>query len=420
MLLNRQHSTAARGVALDLLFNGVSASIDNRITFTRASTATYTNSAGLIASAVINAPRIDYDPVTLAAKGLLIEEARTNLLLRSEEFDNATWTKSSTTVTANATTAPDGTATADRLVEVAATAVHFVFEAMTISAGAIYTASVLAKAGGRDFIQLIFDDGSANGLYATFNLTTGVVSEAATARGTGTVSAAATISAQANGFYRLTISGIAGGVATTARIGVVLANAATGFAQSYLGDISKGPYILGAQLEAGAFATSYIPTTSAQVTRAADVAVMTSTNFSSWYNQSAFTLVIKFKGQASGTKSYFSVSDGTANERIELQSVGGTLTLNALDGGVAQAALALSSVVTGTDYTVAIAWAASDFAASVNGGAVVTDGAGTLPTPDRLHIGMDYTAANAECTTTARVTGYPTRLPNATLQALSA
>ena len=75
------------------------------------------NNGAAPTAAAYYGPRLDYDPVTLQPKGFLVEEARTNLLLRSEEFDNANWTKSRATVTANAATAPDGTSNADKLVE---------------------------------------------------------------------------------------------------------------------------------------------------------------------------------------------------------------------------------------------------------------------------------------------------------------
>lgn len=391
--------------------------VDPRITFTRSTTATYVNSAGLIASAAIDTPRIDYDPVTLAAKGLLIEEARTNLLTYSQEFDNAAWTKSSTTVTANATTAPDGTATAEKLVEVAATTTHRIVQGTAKAASAItYTASLWMKAGERTIGQVIMTD-IGGFVVVSFDLAAGTVGTPAVSVWT---SASATIAAYAGGWYRCTLTATSTADTVVNMFGALATGLVDAPTTNYLGDITKGLYIWGAQLEAGSVSASYVPTTTATVTRALSSPLVTGGNFSGFYNQAAFTAVVKFKGQASGTRTYLSFSDGTANERIELQSVGGTLTLTVVDGGVAQAALALGSVVTGTDYTVAMAWAANDFSASVNGAANVTDTSGTLPTPDRLAIGMDYASANHQCTTTARVTGYPSRLPDATLRSLAA
>jgi hypothetical protein len=104
-----------------------SQSVDPRITFTRASTATRVNANGLIEVVASNSPRIDFDPATQVCKGLLIEEQRTNLLTYSENFDNAAWGKQSVTVNANAAIAPDGTLTADKLIESTTNAVHYVY-----------------------------------------------------------------------------------------------------------------------------------------------------------------------------------------------------------------------------------------------------------------------------------------------------
>ena len=111
---------------LDLAFAATKA-LDPRITFTRASTGTYVGSNGTLRTAGINEARFDHSPLTLESLGLLVEEARTNLLLRSEEFDNASWTKTRSSVTANAITAPDRTLTGDKLIDSTdASASHFI------------------------------------------------------------------------------------------------------------------------------------------------------------------------------------------------------------------------------------------------------------------------------------------------------
>ncbi len=398
--VNQQGYVFGRGIA----------SIGDLVTFSGGANGTRVNNAGLIVPAA--APRFDYDPVTLSCKGLLAEEQRTNLLVRSQEFDNATWSKANNTITANASIGPDGVLSMDKTTPAAGITMgtgnaqtRISSAVISKTAGTSYALTLYAKAGEFDSFFIGWIDTAGNSTFS-YNLGTGAAS---TVSGPG----APSMVAVGNGFYR----GNAALTQVTTESQNIRFSAKDSVAT--VGDGASGISIWQADLQAGAFATSPIPTVASQVTRTADVAVMTGTNFSSWYNQAAFTLVIKFKGQASGTKSYFSISDGTVNARIELQSVGGTLTLNVIDGGVAQAALALGSVVTGTDYTVAIAWALNDFAASVNGAALVTDGAGTLPTPDRLHIGMDYAAANVACTTIARVNGYPSRLSNAQLQALA-
>jgi len=83
-------SSAAGGPSLNLQFAG-STTLDPSITFTRASSGSYYNSGGYLQMAGTNVPRLDYNPSTLQPQGLLIEEARTNLLLRSEEFNTSPW-----------------------------------------------------------------------------------------------------------------------------------------------------------------------------------------------------------------------------------------------------------------------------------------------------------------------------------------
>lgn len=368
------------------------------ITFTRATTRTRINSAGALETVAINTPAIDYDPVTRACRGLSIWEARTNLLLQSQFASG--WAATNATLSGTGT-APDGSSSAKVLNDSSAGSAGYVYQGVSVTNTTVYAISVYAKPVGWTSIY-VHNFTQVGG--CAFTLT----GNGSASAPTGTFSSAS-IAAVGNGWYRCTVLFTAN------------ATASCNFGFSTNDNVFTGDafYIWGAQLEAGSSASPYIPTTTAQVTRAADVAVISGANFSNFYNQTEFSMVAKFKGHASGTRTYFSVSNGTANERIELQSVAGTLTLNVVDGGVTQATLALGSVVTGTDYTVASGWAANDFAASINGGAIVTDGAGTLPTPDRCHIGADYAGANRENTTTAYLTGYPTRLTNAALVALA-
>ena len=87
--------TATERVLPKLALDFTTASLDSRITFTRttgaSNPAAFVNSSGYITAATNDQPRFDYNPVTLACKGLLIEESRANLLLQSENF-STTWT----------------------------------------------------------------------------------------------------------------------------------------------------------------------------------------------------------------------------------------------------------------------------------------------------------------------------------------
>jgi hypothetical protein len=128
--------------------------LDSRVTITRAlNTATRVNSSGFVEIVNANLPRFDYDPATLAAKGLLIEEARTNIALYSEQFDNALWVKANSSVTPNAATSPDSTVNADLLVPTVALGQHRLDYTST-STAATHAFSVYAKAAGYGFVWL--------------------------------------------------------------------------------------------------------------------------------------------------------------------------------------------------------------------------------------------------------------------------
>jgi hypothetical protein len=194
-------------------------------------------------------------------RGILVEEARTNLLVQSQAFDDASWAKNLTTASANATTAPDGTTSADKIAEAAGTAPHFVATASTVSvvSGQAYTLTVFAKASERSFIAL-YESTKGQGKY--FDLANGTV--------LGNLVAApdsATIDALANGWYRCRIT------ITTAAVlavpSVYLSPDGTSF--SYAGAVGSGVFLWGAQLELGAFATSPIITTGAAGTRGVDL-----------------------------------------------------------------------------------------------------------------------------------------------------
>lgn len=226
--------------------------------FSRGTIGTYFDVLGVMQTAAINSPRFTYNPTTLAFEGLLIEQASTNLITYSAQFDNAAWTKSASTVTANAVIAPDGTTTADKLVENTSNSQHLIIQNITLSTGT-YCFSGYLKAGERNLVQLNRTD--TGGFGAQFNLTTGSVLGFS-----GFTSV--TLTAINNGWYRfsaiLTLS-------TGATVGYGLQPLDATGAAIYTGNGTSGIYLWGAQVEAGSKATSCIATTSASVLRNADV-----------------------------------------------------------------------------------------------------------------------------------------------------
>jgi hypothetical protein len=329
-------------------------------------------------------PRFDYDPVTLAPKGLLVEEARTNLLLRSQEFDNASWAKFDASVAANTTVAPDGTNAADTLIENTANATHFLSVVPNTSAGS-HTFSVFYKIPSARKLALYHSNTNTGRQFdASGNQSAGLF--VAPAGG-------ATVTSFGNGWYRATIT-----VTTTAavqefRLWMVRAS---DDAISYTGDGVSGVFLWGAQLEAGAFATSYIPTVASTVTRSADVATINGSLFSQWYGQTEGTFVVNadsFSNATTASYSPFTVSDGTSNNRIEAYQYNGEWGAAGLAGGSAQFNLAqTSSYTANTPAKIGIGVKLNDFAVCVNGLAALTDTSGVMPTVNRLELGRMTTA----------------------------
>jgi hypothetical protein len=176
----------------------------------------------------------------------LIKRSVTNLLLRSEEFDNAAWTKTRSSITSNTIVAPDGTLTGDKLVEdTTASNTHQVSQPASLTAGT-HTYSIFAKAGERSVLQTFRANLNIDLFTHTFNLSTG------TASGTG-----ASIVSVGNGWY-LCISTVT--VNTTGSTGINF-SINNGSTNSYTGDDTSGLYLWGAQLEEASTAGEYVKTT---------------------------------------------------------------------------------------------------------------------------------------------------------------
>jgi hypothetical protein len=265
--------------------------------YTPTTTAAITNYIPQLMTAPANVARLDCDPITRNSLGLLIEDSRVNLLTYSQTFTNAAWTLTNATLTSTANVAPDGTQTAFNLVDSTATGLQAIAQTYTKAASAIaYTSSVYFKANQRTYSWLQISDGAGNGAIVYFNLTTGVISTAVAGIGTAFTSLSATITLVGNSWYKCTITGTSN---TATSLVTQFGSSTNGTSNSFTGNGYSGIYIWGAQLEAGAFATSYIPTVASTVTRAADVASMTGTNFSSWYNQSQGNLYAEYTPQFS-------------------------------------------------------------------------------------------------------------------------
>jgi hypothetical protein len=238
----------------------------------------------------------------------------------------------------------------------------------------------------------------------------------------------ASVTSVGNGWYRVTLTTTT--VTDTSISCSVRFKTADNSATVYTGDGYSGFYISGAQLEAGSFATSYIPTVASQVTRSADSASMTGTNFSSWYRADEGTLYAEGMAQPStsttsgGNSATIANLDVGANEnglpRLARNNGGqGRYAYYLSSGNVYQAHFTdLGSWTSSTSGKIAGAYKVNDFAASFNANAVQTDTSGVLLVGNRINIGR-YGSDGYWNSTIRKIAYYPKRLTNAELQGLT-
>ena len=327
--------------------------------------------------------------------------ASVNLFTQTQQFDNAAWTKSNATVTANSTVAPDGTSTADTLIENTSNAFHAAVQSFTLSGAT--TISCYLKANTRSFAAVRTFDATNGDRYAVFNLSTG-------ATGVTSGGTTSTITSVGNGWYRCSMTYTYTSASGSAGITVQNANSYV----AYTGDGTSGIFVWGAQLEAGAFATSYIPTIASTVTRSADVATITGSLFSQWYGQPQGTFVVNADvgSVASGDKYVLIVND--ANGRITYVS---TAAINTFDGTTVTSSGQSASA--NTPFKSATAWSGSTLSISANGAAAVGgafDGAFGTGTDLRIGSNAGGFSINGHIQS---VQYYPVRAADFQLQALT-
>ena len=362
-------------------------------------------------SVINSAPRFDHNPTTGESLGLLVEEARTNLALWSEDLSNAVWSVNFTSVTTNAVTAPDGGLTADFVKEDSSSFEHNRFQNASVTAGTVYTISAYAKAGGRT--KFILRTAIAGGnINCGFDLTSGTV----TRQPSGFT---CSIQRLPNGWYRCSATCTASVTASRYfALQLAIADPVDDAQPSYQGDNTSGLFLWGAQLEAGAFLTSYIPTTSATATRAADVASITGTNFSSWYNQTEGTVLLdgRFNTVATNT-ALVSINDAanSSNNRHTLR-IGNTIIVS---GGTTVASFfqtpALQAIA-----KYAYGYAVNNFVQVLNSTSTSVDTLGAVPAGvNVMEIGKVEGTQIYSNGTIKRLTYWPVRLANPTLQAIT-
>jgi hypothetical protein len=370
-----------------------------------------TTTAAVSVGPVSGLPRLDYLGSTCPR--LILEPQRSNELQYSEQANNAYWSLFGATISANttATLDPAGYYGSDKLQEDTSTGGHTY--GVSISGGSTTkTLSVFAKAAERNWAALRLYNGSSS-FFAYFNLSTGAL-------GSVTAGATSAITSYGNGWYRCSITLALGAGSCEPNIFATTGNGTT----SYQGVTGSGIYVYGAQLEAGAYATSYIPTLGASVTRVADAA--SKTGISSLIGQTEGTVFVDFtiNGLQSPYASAISLNDGVPNNYVWLTIFSnGNLRAEVYAGGVVQASIIKSGAVTGGRYKMAFGYKTNDFVLYVNGALVGTDTSGTTfsgTTLSRIDNNLAGIAGNEVSQSTNQALLFKTRLTNAQLAELTA
>jgi len=368
-------------------------------------------------AAAYHGPRLDYDGDTLAARGLLVEEARTNAVIHSSDF--ASWSGSTATVNANAVVAPDGTQTADEVVRVSSVSDNKHINCTFTGDGSKPVSIYVKYNTASTFTVLLFDlTVIASRADVTFTFTAGVPTATSTLAGS-----VESIQAVGNGWYRIKL--VASGVvaANTNRVYVypAVAGSSDGEKTTFWG--------AQAEVQTATFSTSYIATSGAQITRNADVASVGTSQFP--YSASEGTLVVAWMaGRTSGPAPALVLDDTDSTQYSNVvfmnqgnsagagsgwRAIGNVSGISQFDFDVASPALAV-----GSTYKLALALKQNDFAAVLNGGTVQTDPTGSVPQGiDLLRIGghRDGTNINGWI---RQITYIPRRLTNAELQSRTA
>lgn len=368
--------------------------LPSELTLTRASTATYTDVAGVVQTAGTNTARFDYDLTTHAAQGILLEPAATNLLPGSADMNLTAatyWSAggSPMTSTNNTIVAPDGTTTAERFSAPSGISYAIPTVNPTTTNGSTYTFSIYAKStsSGNARIALQEDGGS-------YTIYQQVVISVTTSWKRFSVTATR---ASANPM-RTVITMDRGG-----------------------GDLATMD-VWGAQLELGSYATSYIPTTTTTVTRSADSLAF---NTMAWYNSAQGVLNAEYVNLGSENSVIYrifglfntNVAGTFANNSIELSDQGTSVTTYVSNGGTVQASASGTVNGVGVVNTQTVSYKNAFFLYSLNHGTIASASSGSIPTANYAYIGSQPDG-NIRRRYIRKIKYYNVNLPNASIQGM--
>ena len=372
-------------------------------------------------SAAYYGPRIDYDPNTLAVKGLLIEEARTNQYLNSSDLTDANTVQHGTTKSTDGTLGPDGKSLMVKTLANAGGGFHEIYQSFSVTSGVSYASSIFVKKGNYRYVAISFEVTSGlNGFLAVFDLDNPSAATQSFSTGASSLTTYGIVNC-GGGIYRIYVAGTAGASGT----GYLLAHLVSG-ATIPTGTVEPAnfgaagteyAYFFGAQLEVGAFPTSYIPTAASSVTRAADVVQFTGAALTALQG-SAGAVIVQSKGFGlSGSRAR--IISTTSDSPLNVVLIGTSVTVDTYNAAI-QILNSGSSVDPTLTARYGVTWSASGRSIAANGGVVGTDA-------NQMHGGLTTQAwLGSQVGSSAWASGwyqsfaiYNQRLSDATLQAKS-
>jgi hypothetical protein len=357
-------------------------------------------------------PRFDHDSAGVC-KGLLIEESRTNSITGSNAFN--AWTTSNSTVAASSVVTPEGTADAWKVVEDMLLAAHTVTRSFSAVSGTTYTASVWLKSAENGFVFVgLSGGGFATPTFVSVNLSTGAVTTAV-----GTPIGATSV-AHSNGWWRVSFS-LAATASLSSNIDIRLSRDGNWANRSYSGNGVNGMYCYGGQVEAGSFATSYIPTVASSVVRSADVCSITGGNFTSFWNTNEGAIFASGDPRAGANVAALVMANSGVNaNQIAFDRISTAIKFGIANSGTYTATISQNST-NGSFVKISGAYATNNARSALNGVLGTPDTSVIVPTNlNRFNIGSAG-AANTEfangCISEIKYFRKP--LSNAKLQALT-
>jgi hypothetical protein len=419
-----------------------SAILDPRITFARsADTASRVNASGYVELVPANQPRFQYNPTTLACVGLLIEPSKTNLIVYSRQFFPPEWIKDgSCTVTANNIVSPENVSNAYTITGATGTqafagqsilrysitglssSTTYTFSIylnlLTSTRATIYvrgasTGNVFNKSAiatpGWQIVQVSYTTGAAEtavalyignttadiGMYgaqfeagnsATSLINTDWFTTSSTSNNVTTGTKTFTIGLNSNTFGEAITAGAGCRIYQTSNT----ANRLTASVVSHVGTTLT--VSVSTVTGSGSGVTDWTLYIGVATTRNADVATITGTNFSDfWQATRGGASVLATPSTVSGIRPLVQFDDNTANEIIALRGNAADPELQIVDGGTPQAQIDAGTIVANTPYSLTGWWQTNDCKARKDSGAVVTDTTATIPTVTQARIGSDGT-----------------------------